>query len=113
MTLLALLFRVMDKEPSLFEVWVFFLSVALVGFLLCLWRSWMLLIVLPVVLLFAAAVWFELNDKDVGPAILAEAGQSYVTQSYVAMIIALVLPPIGAARVWMRDALRLLRRKLD
>jgi hypothetical protein len=111
--MLALLFEVMDKEPSLVEVWGFFLSVGLVGFLLCLWRSWMLLLVLPVVLLFAAAVWFELNDKFVGPAILAEAGQSYVTQCYIAMIIALVLPSIGAARVWLRDAVRLLRRKLD
>jgi len=43
----------------------------------------MLLLVLPVVLLFAAALWLELNDEFVGPAILAEAGQSYVTQSFL------------------------------
>jgi hypothetical protein len=47
----------------------------------------------------------ELRDPSVGPAIIQEAGHSYVVQSYVAIAIALVLPFIGAVVKWKRRTL--------
>ena len=98
MNTLATLFEVMDKEPSLFDVWLLFLALGVGGFILSQYRYWLLFIALPLSLFFAWAHLGELNDPSVGPNIIREAGQSYVTQSYIAMIIAVILPCLGIIR---------------
>jgi hypothetical protein len=95
MNMLATLFEVMDKEPSLLDVWVLFLSLGVGGFLLSRFRYWLLFVALPFLLLFAWLHLGELNDPFVGPSIVREAGQSYITQSYIAMSLAVVLPCLG------------------
>jgi len=94
---LALL-EVMDKEPSLFGIWVATAGFAGIGF----WsaRRW----VWPGVLFLAwdaLSFWGthdELTDPFVGPAILQEAGKGYVIQSYVAHAISISATAVGL--VW-------------
>ena len=97
MNVLATLFEVMDKEPSLFQVWTLFLTLGIGGFLLCRYRTVLMGLVLPVVIFFVAAHFMELHDLFVGPAITSEAEESYVAQSYIAMALALALPFLGIA----------------
>ncbi|HVG34222.1 MAG TPA: hypothetical protein VM911_14120 [Pyrinomonadaceae bacterium] len=97
MNILAALFEVMDKEPPLLQVWILFLTLGIGGFLLCRYRRWMLAVVLPLLFFFISIHLMELHDPFVGPAIVSEAGQSYVTQSYLVMALAVSLPFLGIA----------------
>lgn len=98
MNILAALFEVMDKEPSLLDVWVIALVLGIGGFLLSRYRYWLLFAVLPLSLFFVLGHLSELNDPSVGPNIVREAGQSYVEQSYIAMAVAVILPCLGIIR---------------
>jgi hypothetical protein len=95
MNILAALFEVMDKEPSLLEVWILFLTLGIGGFLLCRYRRWMLAVVLPLIFFCIYGHLMELHDPSVGPAIVREAGQSYVTQSSIVTALAVSLPFLG------------------
>lgn len=95
MNTLALFLEVLDKEPSLRAVWATFLLVALVGYLLCRWRWRLIALILPVALLLSFAWLTELLDPYVGPAMWRES-RGYVIQSYVAMLIAVLSPGLGA-----------------
>jgi len=89
------LFEVMDKEPSLLQVWLLFLLVGVGGLLLCSYRSRLLAVVLPVALILAWRHLSELHDPSVGPAIAREAGRAYFTQSYIVMALGVALPLLG------------------
>jgi hypothetical protein len=91
----AALFEVMDKEPSLLQVWLLFLFVGVGGFLLCRYRSWLLAVVLPIALFLAWGHLSELHDPFVGADIAREAGRDYFTQSYIAMALGVALPFLG------------------
>ena len=95
MNAFAAIFEVMDKEPSLLQVWLLFLFVSVGGFLLCRYRSWLLAVVLPLALFLAWGHLSELHDPFVGPAIAREAGRDYFIQSYIAMALGVVLPFLG------------------
>jgi hypothetical protein len=95
MNLLATFFEVMDKEPTLLDVWLLFLILGVGGFLMSRYRYWLLFVALPISLFFAWVHLGELHDPFVGPHIVREAGQSYVTQSYIAMTLALAFPFLG------------------
>ena len=95
MNTLAIFFEVMDKEPSLLQVWFLFLSIGLGGLLLSRLRYWIPPVALSLALLFAWVHLGELNDPSVGPHIVREASQSYVTQSYIAMALGVILPCLG------------------
>jgi hypothetical protein len=95
MNIFAAFFEVMDKEPSLLQIWLLCLLVGSGGFLLCRCRSWLLAVVLPIALFLAWGHLSELHDSFVGPAIAHEAGRAYFTQSYIAMALAVVLPFLG------------------
>ncbi|HKO45881.1 MAG TPA: hypothetical protein VJU84_21570 [Pyrinomonadaceae bacterium] len=95
MKTLAIFFEVMDKEPSLLQVWFLFLSIGLGGLLLSRLRYWIPLVALSLALLFAGVHLGELNDQYVGTDIVREAGQTYVTQSYIAMALGVILPCLG------------------
>lgn len=96
MSLVLIVFEVMDKELSLPGVWLLNLSLAAFGYVLCRRYKWSLLFTLPVALFFSFAHLGELHDPHVGPAILEEAGRSYVIQSYAAMTIAILASCAGA-----------------
>ncbi|MDT4954017.1 MAG: hypothetical protein QOJ02_2155 [Acidobacteriota bacterium] len=92
----VLLFEVMDKEPSLVDVWLLFTCLGAIGFALCRFQWQLLLLALPVSLFLADAHLAELYDRSIWPAILHEAGHSYFIQSYVAMAFAVLAPCLGA-----------------
>ncbi len=102
----ALFLEVMDKESSLVQIWLESLVLGIGGFLLSRYRHWLVLVPLPIALLVAWLQISELRDPVVGPQILREAGHGYVVQSYIAVAIAVVLPPIGAILGWKRFAKR-------
>jgi hypothetical protein len=89
--------EVMDKEPTLTQVWVVGAVAAVLGFLA--WRRHLVLGV-AASLLAAVPAWAlhqELADPHVGPAILEEAGRSYVIQAYGVMLLCVALHLAGAA----------------
>src|SRR5262245_38560418 len=87
--------EVMDKEPSLTQIWTEFAVLVLLGIGLTLLHRRLVLLVLPFIFLFAFGTLDELQDPSVGPAILHEAGRGYVIQCYLAVILALVAPPVA------------------
>lgn len=96
----AFFFEVMDKEPELIEIWLFYAALAVIGFSLARFRSWLLAIVFPINVLLGLGWLTELHDQYVGPAILREAGDTYVFQSYVAIVLAVAFPWLGAILSW-------------
>ncbi len=98
----AIFFEVMDKEPSLIQIWLLSLVIGVGGFFLVRYRYWLLAVVLAIASVLAWSQPSELRDPLVGPVIIREAGYSYVVQSYVAIAIALSLPLIGAIVKWKR-----------
>ncbi len=70
--------EVMDKEPSAWEVLAWGAIGGALAYLAARYRPWLLLLVLPLPLFFLFGVASELRDPFVGPAIIAEAGPSYV-----------------------------------
>jgi hypothetical protein len=95
----GLLFEVMDKEASLEGLWLTSLVLGIGGFLLARYRYRWLLLVVPIALFFAYDQISEIRDPSVGPHIVREAGQAYVTHSYVAVTVAFALPLVGAI-IW-------------
>jgi hypothetical protein len=105
MNVSLIFFEVMDKEPSLVQIWVVSLVLGVGGFFLAKYRYWLLAVVLAIASLLAWSQLSELSDPLVGPVIIREAGYSYVVQSYVAIAIAFMLPIIGAVVKWKRRTL--------
>ena len=103
MNALVIFIEVMDKELSLVQIWVGSLVLGVGGFFLAKYRYWLMALVLVIAAVLGWSQLSELRDPNVGPAIIQEAGHSYVVQSYVAMAIALVLPLIGAMVKWKRQ----------
>jgi hypothetical protein len=93
----AVLLEGMDKEPTILGLWFGGVTFGLLAFLAARWRRWAALRFLAVVLLGAAAVWMELRDPFVGPAILREAGRSYPWHLAISTGIASVLALAGMA----------------
>jgi len=97
---LLFLFEVMDKEPSLSFIWGFFLVMGIGGFFLTRKHPAFLLLILLFVYAFASLIISEINDPYVGPAIIQEAGQGYIVQSYIAITIGTVIPFFGVG-AWL------------
>lgn len=92
---MILFLEVMDKEPTLLAVWGTALVLGLVGFTATRFRRWL---VFPALALIAFVAWSqlgELADPVLGPAIIQEAGRSYLIQSCAAVALAVVLPVLG------------------
>ena len=92
--MIAFLLEVMDKEPTVTEIWLIFLIVGIVGFFLCRYRAWLIAPVFILIICFAPILMPD-NDEFVQRAILEEAGANYYRYSYPAILIAIVLPAIG------------------
>jgi hypothetical protein len=70
--------EVMDKEPTLPEIWTWAICAGGVGALCWAIPWWLgLLVALPAALFFGS-LWEEITDPFVGRAIRAEAGANYV-----------------------------------
>lgn len=89
--------QVMDKEPSLRAIWAGGIVLGLVGYAAVRFRRWL---VIPALALIAAAAWTQLGDlldPHLGPAIMQEAGGSYVGQAGAAVALAVILCVLGLA----------------
>ena len=90
--------EVMDKEPSLLVTAILYGVLGALGYVLSRQRWWWGLLLLPLV---AALAWrdvSELYDPFVGPAIVMEAGYSYVLGWHALIIAGLALPITSALR---------------
>jgi hypothetical protein len=97
MPLYMTLLEVMDKEPSLMSLWVTAAVLGAGGLFACHRWPWTTLVLLPVGLALAWAVYSELTDSHVGPSIRNEAGMGYVAQAYAAAALTVALPLVGLA----------------
>jgi hypothetical protein len=86
-----ILAEVADKEPP---VWAF-VACAVVCILaswpLVRWKKWLAIVALLLAFLSAAFVLEEVRSPDVGPAIIAEMGYSYVLIAYASALAPFVL----------------------
>lgn len=92
--------EVMDKEPSLLDLWaVAFASaiVAAIGFRKSLWFGFLSV---PLPLLFGYVVFTEITDPIVGPMILDEAGEGYIHGSIGAALLVVIGHVIGLSLWW-------------
>ena len=85
--------EVMDKEPSVGQIWLLAIPASFVAFYACRFNPWLAVLTLPLPVLYAAGFISEALDPSVGPAILAEAGWSYV------LAFALAFVAVGAAHI--------------
>ena len=92
---LLLAFEVMDKEPSMLQMMVIGSVCAVIGFFLCRKWLWAAIICVPMTLLILSGPLLELNDPQVGPAILKEAGTIYAFVALASAIFGLAGPIVG------------------
>jgi hypothetical protein len=94
-----IVFEVMDKEPSLFGLALWYGVLCALAYLASRIRWWLGLLLLPVI---GISGFFgniaEVRDPFIGPAILQEAGKRYVTLSYAMLLTAIAFPIIAALR---------------
>ena len=102
----ALLLEVMDKEPSLVQIWIECIVLGIGGLFLSRYRYWLAIAVLTLVLILAWLQISELRDPFVGRDIVREAGRGYVAQSYLALAVAVMLTTVGAIIGWHRTRKR-------
>ena len=91
--------EVIDKVPALPFIW----GVAMASGIVCLvatyFRRWLLmLVVLPGIWFFN--LFLEIYSADVGPALLVEAGDNYIVQTYLAAFAVIALGALG----WILNA---------
>ena len=91
-------FEVMDKEPSLSGLALWYVGLCAIAYLASRQRWWLGLLLLPVIGFIGFSNIAEVRDPYVGPAILQEAGQRYVTLSYAMLLSAIAFPIIVALR---------------
>jgi hypothetical protein len=96
--------EVMDKEPSLSEVWLLAIAASAVAFVACRWKPWLALATAPLPLLYLASFIDEVTDRHVGPAIISEAGVSYVVLCSLAFLLVAGAHAAGIA-LWRRSHL--------
>ena len=92
---IPILAEVADKEPSLTAIWGSAAFFCLIGFLLQRWCRVAGFAVLPLAGAWAWAIFQELHDAYVGPAILQELGRGYVAQAYIAAMVPFILVTVG------------------
>lgn len=91
--------EVMDKELSLFSVWLWVIVGAAGIFFAARFRPWLLLIAVPLLSFFFYVQLSEVTDSSVGPAMLREAGYIYIVSLWAAPVLAVVGAILGW---WLR-----------
>jgi hypothetical protein len=102
--------EVMDKEPPVFALWAYGIAHGLAGLV-----GWPFFRPVAILAAVHGALWFagfvsEVRSPDVGPAILREAGPTYVVHGAAACAVFIALQLAGIT-LWMRR--RKLREVLD
>jgi hypothetical protein len=92
---MLLLAEVMDKEPTLPELFLIPVIVGVFTFLLIRWSRWFFFPAFLLSFLLGWAVTSEVRDPYVGPAIVREAGYYYIWCAYVAASTPAVLALLG------------------
>ena len=87
--------EVADKEPTITAVWIIAAVICFIGFLICRCHRVAGFLAVTFATLWAWAIFSELHDPYVGPAIVRELGQGYVTQAYLAALIPFFAVAIG------------------
>jgi hypothetical protein len=93
--------EVMDKEPSLAEVWLVALPLAVLSFFACRFSPFLSLLTLPLPVLYLVAFLGEVTDPWGGPAMLSEVGWLYVVGCTAAFIAVAVAHLLGVVQ-WRR-----------
>ena len=88
--------EVMDKEPTVAEMWLWAIGSGALAFLVWRWRWWLGAVFSFVAVSAMFSQYQEINDPFVGPAIIAEAGTGYVTQFYLSTAIGCLLHATAA-----------------
>ncbi|PJZ68869.1 hypothetical protein CH373_15775 [Leptospira perolatii] len=91
--------EVMDKEPAFSEVWLWALAMSALAFFGARYKPWSLLLILPIAGAYSYSLLLEVTDPFAGPAILAEAGVSYVLTAWISPILVLGAAFLG---FWFR-----------
>jgi uncharacterized membrane protein YhdT len=94
----------MDKEPTLSEVWVLAAMASVIAFAACRFNAWFSLATVPLPLLYLASLISETADLHVGPAIIAEAGISYVAWCTLAFVLVAAAHALGIS-LWRSNRL--------
>jgi hypothetical protein len=89
-------FEVMDKEPPLWLISLYFLSLGAAGMLSARRRPVLCAPFIAAILVGAFALYLELRDPSVGNAILRERGFAYVAACGCALVAGIGMPLLGA-----------------
>lgn len=93
--------EVMDKEPSLTQNILWGLVSSTLCLLVARFKPWFLLVVAPVPVFYFVALFSEMNDPFVGPAMLNEVGAVYIYSGYGLGVLVLASIVVG---LWWRAA---------
>lgn len=112
---IAFLLEVMDKEPSLIELWVWTTCWSVLGLLACCYRPWLGIFTFLLGQWIPYGTVLEVKDLHIGPNILIESGQSYVNQVYLAFWCVILAHLIGLLLYLRRRSVakRLVLQKSD
>jgi hypothetical protein len=94
--------EVMDKEPTIRDMWESAILLGLAGAAAWLWNKWAGMIVFLFAVFFAWGRYLELSDPFVGPEIVREAGPTYVRHAYAAMAVT-IAPHIGGLILRLKE----------
>lgn len=85
---LSLLAEVADKEPpTVLKLWAVAFLLSAASLVLCRWRRWAVVIAILLSGVWASAIWSELRDPSVGPAVIHQLDRGYVIQGYVTTVL--------------------------
>ena len=92
---LLLFFEVIDKEPSIVDIWIVFASIGILGFALSCWKRAFAAAAIGTSLLFFSILAAEFHDPQVNDAIWKES-PLYLPQFYFSALFSIMLPIFGA-----------------
>ena len=92
--------EVADKEPSLAWLWSCAILAIVLTYLLGRVRIWLGAIICALWLFGAWANHLEITSPDVGPAMLAELGESYINQNYAASTVGVIGSLLALLLAW-------------
>lgn len=89
--------EVSDKMPTLVQIWIIAVSAGLLCLVAAYFRGWLTVLVAALPMAWFFSLFSEIHSMDIRPALLAEAGQTYYVQAYLAALLIVALGYVG----WM------------
>lgn len=87
--------EVSDKLPTLVQIWIIAASAGLLCLVAAYFRGWLAALLAATPLAWFISLFSEIHSADIRPALLAEAGQTYYVQAYLAALLIVVLGYVG------------------